>query len=63
MTAHLIPCSCCRGDTDEETAYVDPDLKTPVCPSCKVDLRWAHARLCEKRNGVPLYGIEGCVQE
>ncbi len=63
MTAHIIPCSCCQDPTDEETAYVDPDLKTPVCPECKTNLRWAAARLNEKRNGESLYGIQGCVSE
>lgn len=52
----LIKCSCCQCDTDEATAYTDPDLRTPVCVECKTRLRWAQARLKEA-------GIVGCVQQ
>ena len=54
-SGQLIKCSCCQDPVDEAKAYVDPDLKTPVCPECKVGLRWAQAWLRKAQ-------IVGCIQ-
>ncbi len=47
---NVIKCTCCNSDVDEEQAYIDPDLKTPVCQSCKSDLRWSQAWM--KKAGI-----------
>lgn len=47
MTDHLVHCACCGDSVPESTTYVDPDLKAPVCTECKINLRWAQARLKE----------------
>lgn len=52
MSGTVIPCGCCGDETDEAKAFVDPDLEVPVCDECKVRLRWSHAYLCHKDNGI-----------
>lgn len=62
MTANIVKCGCCgEVEMDEETAFVDPDLKVPVCTECKVALRWADGHLRRRTlNGISIYGMHGC---
>jgi hypothetical protein len=58
-TAPLQKCGCCQAvDLDPLQAFFDVDLEAPVCPDCRTQLQWAHARLkaadlrtCTKAKG------------
>ncbi len=49
-TGNVIKCTCCGDDVEEEKSYVDLDMESPVCPECKVNLRYAQATLCGPRE-------------
>lgn len=57
---HVIECQCCGDDVEEDQVFVDTDLNEPVCPLCKVNLRWAQAQLRRRTTkGVSITGIHG----
>ncbi len=62
-TGHVIPCGCCTADMSEDNIYVDPDLNTPVCPACKVNLNWAAATLRRRTPAPTVVSIYGMHRE
>ncbi len=59
-TGNVIKCTCCGDDVEEAQSYIDPDLTTPVCPECKVNLRYAQSYLCRRDpKGVSHTGMHG----
>jgi hypothetical protein len=59
-SGNVVKCGCCQADVEEEQTFVDPDLEVPVCPECKINLRYAQSMLCKRDpQGVSHTGMHG----